>query len=450
MRPTDMIDSQTTPPVGPDTRGHRLTIAFAATLVLWLAVYFTFMPGVGLSPWLVLAIGGLSLLLGGVWAGRAAGQNPIGGAKLGLATAAINLILLGSMGSGDGFTDVAATALPWMGGFTVAAVLLCAAGAAIGNASAHQTTLREKNWTGRFALIVALTTLVLVKAGGIVTGMEAGLAVPDWLTTFENYPMMFYPIALMQDDSGVFVEHFHRLWGLLVGLSTIVLAVHLWLVDRREWVRWAAIAIFIMVCIQGVLGGTRVTEKLLTLAIVHGIFGQIIFASLLCLASVTSRQFRTGERIDAPRGEKDKNYAVILLAMLLAQLTLGALYRHLQSDPNVATGMLHGTLALHIANACLIMGKGVFVAARTLGLYGEELIFKRLSLSLLVLVMAQFVLGFLAWAVIPNDPRPAGEAIPVHEITITTIHQVTGALLLALGALYVLWTRRLLKTPPAG
>ena len=111
------------PVTQPDSRGHRLAIAFATTLVLWLAVYFTFMPGVGLSPWIVLIIGIVTLLLAGVWAGRAAGQGAIGGAKLGLATAAVNLILLGSMGSGDDFGAVAKTALPWMAGFTAAAVL---------------------------------------------------------------------------------------------------------------------------------------------------------------------------------------------------------------------------------------------------------------------------------------------------------------------------------------
>ena len=75
-------------------------------------------------------------------------------------------------------------------------------------------------------LVVALTTVPLIVSGGVVTGLEAGMAVPDWLTTFD-YPMMFFPLAKMQADTGVYVEHFHRLWGLLVGLSVIILVVPL-------------------------------------------------------------------------------------------------------------------------------------------------------------------------------------------------------------------------------
>ena len=40
--------------------------------------------------------------------------------------------------------------------------------------------------------------------------------------------------------------------------------------------------------------------------------------------------------------------------------------------------------------------------------------------------------------------------IPVIEVVLTTAHQTTGALLLALSILLALWTRRLLVLPDAG
>lgn len=427
-------------------RGHRIAIAFATTLVLWLVVYIAFMPGLGMPPGIVMLLGLVILLGSGIAAGSLAEQTAAGGAKLGLAIAAINLLILAAMGEGQSFAEVLTTAVPWMFGFTIAALGLGAGGAVIGRAIRKSDTNRPTpNWTGRFALVVALTTLVLLKAGGVVTGMGAGLAVPDWLTTFD-YPMMFYPMTAMQEDSGVFVEHFHRLWGLLVGLCVIVLVFHLWRVDSRHWVRWTAVAILLMVIIQGVLGGTRVTHELLSLAIVHGIFGQAIFALLFCLAAVTSTGFRSAELVDAPKGRFDQKLSIAMIVLLVLQLTLGALYRHLKTDPEMPIGLLHSLLGLHIFNACIVVIVAMFIAARLTGLYASVHILRRFGVAMILIVLAQFVFGFLAWAAGTVGERTSENPITSTEVAVTTVHQVTGAIILAIAAMLALWTRRLLRT----
>ncbi|WP_424317752.1 COX15/CtaA family protein, partial [Candidatus Methylomirabilis sp.] len=51
-------------------------------------------------------------------------------------------------------------------------------------------------WPHRFALVTAASTLVLIFVGGLVTNTGAGLAVPDWPTTF-GYNMFLYPWSQM-------------------------------------------------------------------------------------------------------------------------------------------------------------------------------------------------------------------------------------------------------------
>merc|ERR1712096_407890 len=46
------------------------------------------------------------------------------------------------------------------------------------------------------AFCTLLTTLVLIFVGGLVTGTDAGMAVPDWPTTFGDN-MFLYPLSQM-------------------------------------------------------------------------------------------------------------------------------------------------------------------------------------------------------------------------------------------------------------
>src|SRR5688572_33389605 len=62
--------------------------------------------------------------------------------------------------------------------------------------------------------------------GGLVTSHEAGMAVPDWPTTY-GYNMFAFPFP--QWVGGVFYEHSHRLIASVVGLLTAILAIWVWL-----------------------------------------------------------------------------------------------------------------------------------------------------------------------------------------------------------------------------
>jgi len=82
----------------------------------------------------------------------------------------------------------------------------------------------------RLAVVTAGATLLLIMAGGIVTSTGAGLAVPDWPTTF-GYNLFLFPWSRMV--GAVLIEHAHRLLGAGVGILTVALAIATW-AGRRE------------------------------------------------------------------------------------------------------------------------------------------------------------------------------------------------------------------------
>jgi cytochrome c oxidase assembly protein subunit 15 len=113
-------------------------------------------------------------------------------------------------------------------------------------------------WPHRLALATTVTTFLLILAGGIVTNTGTGMAVPDWPTTF-GHNMFLYPWSQMV--GGILYEHAHRLIGSLVGALTLTLAIFLWALEPRKWVRGLGIAALGAVVVQGVLGGLRVRRR---------------------------------------------------------------------------------------------------------------------------------------------------------------------------------------------
>src|SRR4026209_67028 len=105
-------------------------------------------------------------------------------------------------------------------------------------ASIDSHSLSSSPWPHRIALILACATFPLLFIGGLVTSKGAGLAVPDWPTTF-GYHMFLYPWSKMIGN--IFYEHSHRLVASFVGLLTIALVLTFWLHERRGWLRWLGV-----------------------------------------------------------------------------------------------------------------------------------------------------------------------------------------------------------------
>lgn len=316
----------------------------------------------------------------------------------------------------------------------------------------------DNPWLHRFAVLTALATLTLVGVGGLVTSHGAGMAVPDWPTTY-GYNMFLFPIS--QWVGGILYEHTHRLTGAAVGLLTIVLTVWLWLKEPRAWLRWLGVAALFGVVLQGVLGGLRVVLLKNQLGILHAALAQLFLVLVCAIALFASRWWREPENMSFPAARSRGWRRLVLFTTLLifGQLILGAAMRHQHAglaipDFPLAYGKLWPTtdaeslarynqqrVEVNAANpitalqvvlqmshriaAALVLGAVALCAWRARSQPGSRSSLKKLAAVWLVLVFAQVVLGAVTiWSNKAAD--------------IATLHVVVGALSLVTGTMLCL------------
>jgi cytochrome c oxidase assembly protein subunit 15 len=182
-------------------------------------------------------------------------------------------------------------------------------------------------WLDRFAWLTAAATFLLLGLGGLVTSHEAGLAVPDWPTTY-GYNMFLFPLRLWQ--SNIFYEHTHRLLASFVGLLTGILAVWLWLREPRSWLRWLGAGAFFAILLQGLLGGLRVTMLKDEIGIFHATLAQSFFVLVTLIALFSSG--KAGGFAGSPRTTRISGslywLTICSASLLLIQLIVGAVMRH--------------------------------------------------------------------------------------------------------------------------
>ena len=183
-----------------------------------------------------------------------------------------------------------------------------------------------------YTVFVAISILLLICSGGLVTSNDAGLAVPDWPTSF-GYNMFAFPLSRWLAPGGVRLEHAHRLIATSEGMLTIVLALWMGRVEPRRWVRNLGYATLGAVVFQGMLGGLRVVLRADWIGIVHGCFAQAFFALTAVIALVTSRWWLTlgaaDRRRPGPAVLTGLSKGLLTAAVLIyLQLALGASMRH--------------------------------------------------------------------------------------------------------------------------
>jgi len=415
-----------------EERGAVLALGFGTAVAMWALGYVGRLPFV-LAPGWLLALGFLLALVGGGFLAGRLSLRPLRTALLAGATAfAVDLLVLGSL-----LREASDTAVLWLPACLAGFALLAGLGALVGRAT-RPADPGPRDWTTGLAAVATSATLLLLMAGGLVTGFEAGLAVPDWPNTYRSN-MFLYPLSRM--TGGIYYEHAHRLFGALVGLTTIVVAVHTWRVERRRWVRRLAAGLVPLVVLQGVLGGLRVTGKLTLeteglnprteLAIVHGALAQVFFALLLVLVAALSGPWRRApDPSPHPAAASDRALGGWVIALVALQLLLGAVVRHTGEG-----------VTWHIANAVAVVGLGIAAGVRAWGLYPDRPVLPRLGAGLALLVGIQLVFGFAALAAsYAEGPDGGPHAL---DVPLTTLHQTTGAVILSLAVQVRVWHQRL-------
>ena len=468
---------------------------FGIAASVWLTAFVCRIPTIAVDGHLLLGLL-LALMLGGaILAGRFG--RPIcffeGSETLGevirrttltmLVAGLVNVLLVGSvvgaasvgaMGDGAPANRVTLSAVWWAPGSLIATALIGAlAGLLVGtirgkdvrDSEARATASRGGGRPGQQAalgFVIVFTTMCLILVGGVVTSAEAGLSVPDWPNSY-GWNMFLFPFSKMV--GGIYYEHAHRLIGSLVGLETLVLFVWLWLrppmrrtVERRrsEWAEgegceipnrkysWVGTAAFVLVCVQGFLGGARVflvdefghsaTEKI---AVVHAAHAQVFLLVIGMLAWYLRRQ-SAGSGV--PGKLKEGGGLVVLgwmsvglLVLVLAQTVAGAMYRHLGGV---------GVLGIHVAGASfvfvLIMLEMGIAFTGSLGSDPRSMRVLRSIFVTFVIVGVQLALGFGSWWVTSRYDR-IDQVSSGGMVFLTAGHVVCGSVLLVFSGWSALW-----------
>ena len=304
-----------------------------------------------------------------------------------------------------------------------------------------------------YAKCVVAATFVLIFIGGLVTSNNAGMAVPDWPLSFGSLnPEGWW------GNIPVRLEHGHRLFASGVGLLVTILFFWVWFGGKHSRVlRVLTLFAFVGVVAQGVLGGLRVTVETggnphlaLRLRILHACVAQAELCVLVAIATFVSRGWLTGVWTSAAaKFSAVRRLAWVAVAAVYGQLIVGAAMRHTGAGlaiPTFPEANADGGYLLTVHNkftdlnfthtrfgagfvTLIILTLALLVIRRARG----EVRLTSPAIGLLGLVLVQVSLGvYVIWYVKP--------------ITLTTIHVVNGAAVLALSLLLALRAGRFAKS----
>lgn len=279
----------------------------------------------------------------------------------------------------------------------------------------------------RFAVLTSAATLVLIFAGGLVTSTGSGLAVPDWPL---SYGQVFPPMV-----GGVFYEHGHRMVAATVGFMMTVLAVWIFIREKRRYIGWLAAAALAAVIAQGMLGGLTVLLLLPpAISVLHACLAQAFFGLTVALAVMTGPGWP--DEAGRPTASGLHGWAAAATGAIYIQLILGAVMRHTGAglaipDFPLALGRVippldDAKVAIHFGHrvwALIVVVLIANVVARVLK--------TARSLALPAIVMAALALFQVALGALT--------VLSAKAVVPTTAHVATGAALL--GASLVLTLR---------
>ena len=354
-----------------------------------------------------------------------------------------------------------------------------------------------------FAGFTVAAMFGLIFVGGLVTSWQAGMAVPDWPLSFGSLnPEGWW------GDLPVRLEHGHRIFASIVGLIVTILCAWVWrngwpllialltsaslspltkmaglppfvvmhvgiwsfagafaaaliLMGRRypsprsRLVCGLAFAAFVGVCLQATFGGLRVTletaghfSAAMTLRIVHGCVAQAELCLVVALAVMLSRWWNSAA-LPGAHGELPATLRLArdTVASVFAQLILGAAMRHLGAGLAIPTfpqakpggGFLPDLNPYAVLNFLHTRVGAFFVTLLILGLVAS--IFRMKPGVALLTRPAWLLLGLLLLQV------GLGMSIVWHQkpVTLTTVHVVNGAAILATSLVIALRTCRLAR-----
>jgi len=285
-------------------------------------------------------------------------------------------------------------------------------------------------WLHRFAIATACVALLPIVLGALVTTLKAGMAFADWPSS-DGYGMFSYPWLKSAGDE--FIEHGHRLAGIVIGLFSIGLTVLVWRQESRLWVRIVGSLVLVGVIAQGLLGGLRVLNNDPRLALVHGAFGACVFSLMAAMVLLTSRSWlNTNEsKVDGDLSSL-KPYAILTPIVLLTQYIMGGYVRHLNTGLDEHLGFAFVVLLFVVLTAAAAHRSGI-------------LWLRRPAWMLLVLTLIQIGFGAGAWVTRFGFASAGYVAVvdSTFQTVVRTVHMVLGMLVFMTSVIFSLRAFRL-------
>ncbi|HWL06941.1 MAG TPA: COX15/CtaA family protein [Planctomicrobium sp.] len=280
-------------------------------------------------------------------------------------------------------------------------------------------------YTAIAEVALALVTLIF---GALTTSKNAGMAFADWPTS-DGYFMITYPwLRDFASNWGKFLEHGHRLAGMVIGIWSILLVIVAYRVEERKWVRLLSIGILLGVICQGLLGGFRVQLNDRGLAMLHGIFASIVFSLMGTMVAVTSIKWRTVTPLDQNiRYNKVKWWSTACVILVMLQYLYGSLVRHQGRGLHEHLGLGFVVLIIITINAVIAWRQ-------------PHPWIKRSGLLLLLIASMQVVFGLKTWILKFGFPTMGYVAVAdsIQAVSIRTLHMVWGAVMLMAAVVHVL------------
>lgn len=323
-------------------------------------------------------------------------------------------------------------------------------------ASSSLRTSSHKPALAVFAAVGSVWVFLLVTLGAFTTSIGAGMAFPDWpLSNGSINPEGWLT------DIAMFAEHSHRLTGMIMGFITIGLVIWLWRREERGWLRNLAGWALVIVVIQGILGGKRVTLNEIDipwfemslgqlLRIPHGILAHLYVCILIAVAISCSRAWIEQS---VPVGKAIRRLGIISCLLVIAQLVIAATMRHNGAGLAIHTfpfstpegHLLPATwdfrIGIHFAHRVMAVVLAIVLVAFAWAVHrdrGATAPMRAAAASLVALLFLQILLGAqIIWT--------------YRKPEVTTGHVVVGALTLAVTFWLTWFAHRdsLQRTPAA-
>ena len=306
----------------------------------------------------------------------------------------------------------------------------------------------------RLAWALAGLVWLLIGFGGLVTAYDAGMAIPDWPTTFRHW--FLWPQDGLGQHNDVLLNQVHRsLWPLALACA-IALVAGPWRQGAGRPVRWLGMAVVAVLVASGVLGGWRVLGDNAMAGLVHAAVAPLLLGLCAGLATLTSPRWRSAEPAQGhSRVTALRRWCLAALAGVSLLSLAGLPLRHLPPSAGLPWAPFWTWIQVSLALASAIAGGGLLLLAwrhfrdcpavlRRVGWFG-------------CLLAGQLLAGGAEWVTRYGWPHWFSDYVfPISytvaalgplQVAATTVHVVLGATVPAVGVSMTLWAYRVVRTP---